>query len=109
MRRVHTRYSAHGGLFGRYQNRPKPGTPFAQSCRISRIIKISVSQSRENHMAKKKAKRSNRGRKHDRALVAGGQDYEVGYEAKKTGKKRSAVRKAVKRVGNSRKRVTKAL
>jgi len=27
-----------------------------------------------------------RGRKQDRARVAGGQDYEVGYEAKKTGK-----------------------
>ena len=58
---------------------------------------------------KKKAKRSTRGRAQDRARVAGGQKYEVTYEAKKTGKKPSAVRKAVKKVGNSRKRVAKAL
>jgi hypothetical protein len=61
-------------------------------------------------MATKKAKKkSTRGRAQDRARVAGGQKYEVAYEAKKTGKKPSAVRKAVKRVGNSRKKVTKAL
>jgi hypothetical protein len=41
--------------------------------------------------------------------VAGGQDYEVAYEAKKTKKKASAVRKAVKNIGNNRKKVTKAL
>ena len=64
--------------------------------------------------AKKKAKkttakRSTRGRAQDRARVAGGQTYEVAYEAKKTGAKPSAVRKAVKRVGNSRKKVSKAV
>jgi hypothetical protein len=37
--------------------------------------------------------------------VAGGQDYEVKYEAKKTGRSSAAVKKAVKTVGNSRKRV----
>ena len=58
---------------------------------------------------KKKAKASSRGRSQDRKRVAAGQDYEVAYEAKKTGKKASAVRKAVKSVGNSRKKVTKAL
>lgn len=58
---------------------------------------------------KKAAKRSNRGRVQDRGRVAAGQKYEVAYEAKKTGKKPSAVRKAVKKVGNSRKRVAKAL
>jgi len=48
---------------------------------------------------------TSRGRKQDRARVAGGQDYEVGYEAGKMRKSRSTVKKAVKKVGNSRKRV----
>lgn len=56
----------------------------------------------------KKAK-SARGRKQDRARVAGKQDYEVRYESKKTGKSASAVKKAVKKVGSSRKRVEKTL
>jgi hypothetical protein len=55
------------------------------------------------------AKKTARGRKQDRARVAGGQKYEVGYEAKKTGRSASAVKKAVKKVGNSRKRVEKRL
>jgi hypothetical protein len=50
-------------------------------------------------------KQTSRGRKQDRARVAGGQDYEVRYEAKKTGKSRAAVKRAVKKVGSSRKRV----
>ncbi len=54
-------------------------------------------------------KRSTRGRKQDRARVAGGQDYEVRYEAKKTRRSASAVKKTVKKVGNSRKRVEKRL
>ena len=58
--------------------------------------------------AAKKAKTA-RGRKQDRARVAGGQDYEVRYEAKKTGKGAVAVKKAVKTVGNARKRVEKRL
>jgi Protein of unknown function (DUF3606) len=41
--------------------------------------------------------------------VAGGQKYEVGYESKKTGRSSAAVKKAVKKVGNSRKRVEKRL
>ena len=49
------------------------------------------------------------GRKQDRAKVAGRQKYEVGYESKKTGRSASAVKKAVKKVGNSRKRVEKRL
>ena len=53
-------------------------------------------------------KKSVRGRKQDRARVAKGQDYEVRYEAK-TGRSASAVKKAVKKVGNSRKRVEKGL
>jgi hypothetical protein len=57
----------------------------------------------------KKAKKSSRGRKQDRGLVAGGQNYEVSYTAKKARKSASAVKKAVKKVGSNRKRVTKAL
>lgn len=59
-------------------------------------------------MAKAK-KQTSRGRKQDRPRVAGGQDYEVRYEAKKTGKSASAVKKAVKKVGTSRKRVESRL
>ena len=54
-------------------------------------------------------KKTARGRKQDRARVAGGQNYEVRYELKKTGRSASAVKKAVKKVGNSRKRVEKRL
>ena len=54
-------------------------------------------------------KQTSRGRKQDRARVAGGQDYEVRYEGKKTRKSASAVKRAVKRVGNTRKRVERAL
>ena len=54
-------------------------------------------------------KKTARGRKQDRAKVAGRQKYEVGYASKKTGRSASAVKKAVKRVGNSRKRVEKRL
>jgi len=59
-------------------------------------------------MAKAK-KLTSRGRKQDRARVAGGQDYEVRYQAKKSGTSRAAVKKAVKKVGTGRKRVTRAL
>ena len=54
-------------------------------------------------------KQTSRGRKQDRARVAGGQDYEVRYEAKKSGKSKADVKKAVKKVGNTRKRVDRAL
>jgi hypothetical protein len=60
-------------------------------------------------MAKKAKKQTARGRKQDRARLAGGQRYELSYEAKKTGKSGAAVKKAVKKVGNSRKRVERAL
>jgi hypothetical protein len=59
--------------------------------------------------AKKTAKKTMRGRKQDRARVAGGQVYEVRYEAKKTGRSASAVKKTVKKVGNTRKKVEKRL
>jgi len=57
----------------------------------------------------KKAKKSARGRAQDRAKVAGGQDYAVRYEAKEDRKSASAVKKVVKKVGNSLKKVRKAL
>jgi len=60
-------------------------------------------------VAKTAKKRTGRGRKQDRARVAGGQDYEVSYEARKTRRSSAAVKKAVKKVGNSRKRVEKRL
>jgi Protein of unknown function (DUF3606) len=60
-------------------------------------------------VAEKAKKQTARGRKQDRARVAGGQDYEVRYETKKTGRSSSAVKKAVKKVGNSRERVEKRL
>lgn len=59
-------------------------------------------------MAKAK-KQTARGRKQDRARVAGGQNYEVSYEAKKTRRTASAVKKAVKKVGSSRKKVERKL
>ena len=40
-------------------------------------------------MAKKAQKHTARDRKQDRARVTGGQDYEVKYEAKKTGRSKS--------------------
>ena len=60
-------------------------------------------------MAEAKKAKTARGRKQDWARVAGGQDYEVRYEAKKTAKSAGAVKKAVKKVGNARKRVEKRL
>ena len=54
-------------------------------------------------------KQTSRGRKQDRARVAGGQDYEVRYKAKKTRKSKAAVKKAVKKIGSNRKRVERAM
>ena len=45
----------------------------------------------------------------DRAKVAGGQDYEVSYEGKKTGSAAQKVKTAVKKAGNSRSKVEKEL
>jgi Protein of unknown function (DUF3606) len=39
----------------------------------------------------------------------GPQEYELRYEAKKTGKLKKAAKRAVKRIGNSRKKVRRAL
>jgi Protein of unknown function (DUF3606) len=57
----------------------------------------------------KASKTTARGRKQDRARVAGGQDYEVRYEAMKEHRSKAAVKKAVKKVGTSRKRVERGL
>lgn len=60
-------------------------------------------------MAVAKKTKTTRGQKQDRARVAGGQNYEVQYEAKKTGRSTPAVKKAVKKVGNARQSVEKKL
>jgi predicted DNA-binding protein YlxM (UPF0122 family) len=52
---------------------------------------------------------STRGKSQDRKRVAGGQDYEVNYEAKKTNTSSQAVKDAIKSVGNSRSKVEKKL
>jgi hypothetical protein len=57
----------------------------------------------------KKRKQTARGRKQDRARGAGGQRYEVSYESRKTGKSAKKVKAAVKRVGNSRRKVERRL
>jgi len=54
-------------------------------------------------------KKTARGRAQDRSRVAAGQDYEVRYEGKKTRKLAASVKKAVRKVGNSRKKVEKSL
>jgi hypothetical protein len=59
--------------------------------------------------ANKATKKTARGRAQDRAEVAGGQKYEVSYGAKKTGRLAPAVKKAVRKVGNVRKKVEKKL
>ena len=53
--------------------------------------------------------RSTRGRAQDRSKVAAGQTHEVSYEAKKTGASATQVKSAVKKAGNSRKKVERAL
>jgi hypothetical protein len=55
------------------------------------------------------SKETTRGRSQDRSKVAGGQDYEVKYEAGKTGASQDEVRTAVKKAGNSRGKVEKEL
>jgi hypothetical protein len=60
-------------------------------------------------MAKKATKKTVRGRKQDRSQIAGGQNYEVGYEMKKSGRLKSVVKKAVKKVSNNRNKVWRRL
>jgi hypothetical protein len=54
-------------------------------------------------------KNTPRGRSQDRKKVAGAQDYEVQYEKDKMGVSGKEVKDAVKREGNSRKKVQKKL
>jgi len=51
--------------------------------------------------------RTNRGRSQDRNKVAGGEDYEVSYEKDKMNVSGKEVKRAVKAVGNQRKKVEK--
>jgi len=53
--------------------------------------------------------KSSRGLAQDRKKVAGGQDYEVEYEKQKTGVSKGQIKKAIKTVGNSRKKVEQKL
>lgn len=46
-----------------------------------------------------------KGRAQDRARVAAGQDHEVKYEARKESVSKEALKSAIKKAGNSRKRV----
>jgi uncharacterized protein YjbK len=55
------------------------------------------------------AKKTKRGRAQDRRLVAAGQDYEVEYEAKKTGKSKKRIKHVLQAAGPSRKRVERRL
>ena len=48
---------------------------------------------------------TSRGRAQDRERVAGGQDHEVKYEAKKENVSKDAVKTAINNVGNSRDKV----
>lgn len=54
-------------------------------------------------------KKTSRGTSQDRKKVAGGQDYEVQYESKKSGSSTDKVKKAIKSVGNSRQKVEKKI
>ncbi len=54
-------------------------------------------------------KKTTRGRKLDRAKIAGEQDYEVNYEKDKLNESATTIKAAVKSEGNSRKKVEKKL
>jgi hypothetical protein len=62
--------------------------------RLGHLLCKAFHRNEDNGMANK---HSRRGRKQDRSRVAGGQDYEFRYEAKKTGRSKAAVKK----VGNA--------
>src|SRR5262249_18697988 len=64
----------------------------------------SLQRYKEDAIAKA-TKKTSRGRSQDRKRVTGGQDYEVRYEAKKTRRSKAEVNKAVKKAGNTRKKV----
>src|SRR5947209_11234180 len=62
-----------------------------------------------NAMEVRMTEHTTRGRKQDRARVAGGQDHEVRYESEKTGASKQEVKDAVKEVGNSREKLEREL
>jgi flagellar biosynthesis/type III secretory pathway protein FliH len=66
---------------------------------LNPLLRCFSTSQQEDRMAAAK-KKTARGRKQDRARVAGGQDYEVRYESKKTG--RSAGRKEGRQEGRLR-------
>jgi hypothetical protein len=84
---------------------PEPG----ESLRRCFVTGRSAQEEIPMAATEKAAKKTARGRAQDRPKVAGGQKYEVSYEAKKTGKSASAVKKTVKKVGNVRRTVEKKL
>jgi hypothetical protein len=84
-------------------------TPAAPTMELLGYVERSLDSNGRSEMAKRAKKHTARGHKQDRARVAGGQDYEVRYTANKTRKSAASVKKAVKKVGSSRKRVVKAL
>jgi hypothetical protein len=107
-----------GGEAWFYEARPVSGQALTQT--LERHAANLGSRSRESNQFKTEgaglgkgrrpmAKKAARGRKQDRALVAGKQDYELRYEAKKTGKSKAKVKRAVKKAGPSRKKVERAL
>lgn len=53
--------------------------------------------------------KTTRGRRQDGKRIAGGQQHEVRYEARKTGKSAATVRSAVKKAGPSRRNVEATL
>jgi Protein of unknown function (DUF3606) len=62
-------------------------------CRRKSRIRIKRGSDAETEKTRM-AKQTKRGRKQDRARVAGKQDYEVRYETKKTGKSKAKVKRA---------------
>ena len=52
---------------------------------------------------------TSRGRKQDRARVAGGQEHKVRYESEKTGASKQEVKDAAKEAGNSREKLEREL
>ena len=68
---------------------------------------VPVSQNKEDSM--EEGKEVGTGTQAGSRTCGRRQDYEVRYTAKRTRKSASAVKKAVRKVGSSRKRVVKAL
>src|SRR5438105_7882071 len=81
---------------------PAPSLRLRPKELCSRLVRCR--RASRNVMAKAK-KQTSRGRKQDRRRVAGGEHYEVRYEANKIGSSKAAVKK----VGSSRNRVERRL